>query len=109
VPYFETATHIFVHACLNPDLDLCDQPDWLLCWETFDKMRRHKSGKKVICGHTEQRSRNITDLGFAACIDTGAATGGWLTGLDVDSGMFWQANESGQTREGRLAQGLPAV
>src|SRR5437016_5354243 len=30
LPFYETANHIFVHACLDPDLDLCDQPAWLL-------------------------------------------------------------------------------
>ena len=29
VRYFETERHIFVHACLDPDLDLVEQPDWL--------------------------------------------------------------------------------
>jgi len=101
VPSFETDTHIFVHACLDPDLDLSDQPDWLLFWEPFERMRPHKSGKKVICGHTPQR-RGITDVGFAACIDTAAATGGWLTALDVGSGHFWQSNQNGETRSGSL-------
>jgi serine/threonine protein phosphatase 1 len=102
IKFFETDTHIFVHACLDPELDMDDQPDWLLYWEFFDRMQAHKSGKKIVCGHSPQRSGQIKDVGFAFCIDTGPATGGWLTCLDVSSGKYWQANEKGNTREGNL-------
>jgi len=100
--FFETATHILVHACLDPELDMKDQPDWLLFWEYFDHMKPHKSGKRVICGHSPQRSGQIKDVGYATCIDTAAATGGWLTCLEVGTGQYWQTNERGQTREGAL-------
>jgi len=100
--YFETDTNIFVHACLDPDLDLEEQPDWLLYWEFFDRIQPHKSGKIIVCGHSPQRPGLIKDVGFALCIDTGPATGGWLTCLDVSSGKYWQASEKGDTRDGRL-------
>ncbi|HWY76092.1 MAG TPA: metallophosphoesterase family protein [Verrucomicrobiae bacterium] len=103
VRFHETATHIFVHACLDPGLDMADQPDWLLFWEFFDRLQNeHKSGKRVICGHAPQRSGEINDKGYAACIDTGAVIGGWLTCLDSGSGQFWQANQKGNTRDGVL-------
>jgi serine/threonine protein phosphatase 1 len=102
--FFETTDAIFVHACLDPELELIEQPDGLLFWETFEQMKPHKSGKRVICGHTHQRFGEIGDVGFAACIDTGAAVGGWLTCLDVNSGHYWQANEKGAAREGTLAR-----
>jgi serine/threonine protein phosphatase 1 len=102
LPAFETAENIFVHACLDPQLDLKDQPKWLLYWEFFDRIQPHKSGKKIISGHSAQRSGRIKDVGFAACIDTGAVYGGWLTCLDAGSGEYWQATEDGQTRGGRL-------
>ena len=100
--FYETARHIFVHACLDPELDMDAQPDGLLFWEFLDRMRPHKSGKRIVCGHTPQRSGLIQDLGFAAGIDTAAGWGGWLTCLDVDSGKYWQTNDYGHTREGRL-------
>jgi len=100
IPFFETKKHIFVHACLDRDLEMDELPAWLLHWEFFDHIQPHKSGKKIICGHSPQRSGQIKDLGFAACIDTGPAIGGWLTCLDVDSGSYWQANEKGETRIG---------
>jgi serine/threonine protein phosphatase 1 len=100
--FCETETHIFVHACLDPALDMADQPDWLLFWEFFERLQPHKSAKTVVCGHSPQRSGRIADKGFALCIDTGAAYGGWLTCLDVNSGKYWQTKESGTMREGHL-------
>jgi len=100
--FFETDRHIFVHACLDPELDMDEQPDWLLYWEFFDRLQPHKTGKRIICAHTPQHSGHIKDVGFAACIDTGPASGGWLTCLDANSGKYWQANENGNTRDGTL-------
>jgi serine/threonine protein phosphatase 1 len=96
---FETPKQIFVHASLDPELDLDEQPDWVLFWEYFENIRPHKSGKKVICGHTPQPKGLLGDVGYAICIDTGCVYGGWLTCLDVDSGHYWQANEQGEFRQ----------
>jgi serine/threonine protein phosphatase 1 len=102
--YFETENHIFVHACLDAESDMDEQPDWLLYWESLDRLKPHKSGKRIVCGHSPQRSGQILDLGFALCIDTGAVNGGWLTCLDVSSGGWWQSNEQGQTRLGSISK-----
>jgi serine/threonine protein phosphatase 1 len=102
VRFFENDKHIFVHACLDPELALDEQPDELLFWNLFERIQPHKTGKRIICGHTEQKSGQIKDAGFAVCIDTGVAIGGWLTCLDVNSGKFWQANEKGNSRGGIL-------
>jgi len=99
---FETRRQIFVHACLDPDLEVKEQPDWILFWEYFEKMRPHKSGKKVICGHTPQTKGLLGDVGYAICIDTGCVYGGWLTCLDVGSGHYWQANEKAELRQNDL-------
>jgi serine/threonine protein phosphatase 1 len=102
VNFFETETHIFVHACLDAELDMKDQPDWLLYWETFDRIKPHKSGKKIVCGHTAQGVGKPRHVGFATCIDTAPASGGWLTCMDVATGKYWQTNERGQTRDGSI-------
>jgi serine/threonine protein phosphatase 1 len=68
----------------------------------LDRLKPHKSGKRIICGHSPQRSGQILDLGFALCIDTAAVTGGWLTCLDVNSGRWWQANEQRGARQGAI-------
>jgi len=101
--YFETSDHIFIHACLDAEEDMDAQPDWIIYWEGVDRLRPHKSGKQIICGHSPQRSGHILDLGFAFCIDTGAVNGGWLTCLDVASKQWWQANERRETRTGSLS------
>lgn len=99
--YFETDRHIFVHGWLDSDLDLGEQPDWIF-WERFETINPHKSGKRIICGHTPSRDGEIQDVGYATCIDTGAVMGGWLTCLDAESGHYWQANQKGATRVGQL-------
>lgn len=101
-PWFETQTHIFLHATLDPDLDMPDQPDFLLYWERHNNHSRHKSGKTVVCGHTPQRSGRPCSEDRSVCIDTGACLGNWLTCLDVESGSYWQANEEGKSRAGTL-------
>jgi serine/threonine protein phosphatase 1 len=62
----------------------------------------HESGKIMVCGHTSQKSGEPLDYGHAVCIDTWAHGGGWLTCLDVSSRQYWQANQQGQVRVGRL-------
>lgn len=105
VDWHETDTHFFVHANAYPDQPLADQPGYMLRWEPLvpEESRPHESGKVMVCGHTRQKKGTIRDLGHAICIDTGAyAPTGWLTCLDVISGRWWQANQAGETRKGRL-------
>jgi serine/threonine protein phosphatase 1 len=104
VDWYETPTHIFVHANLHPDTPLAEQPtDWLH-WQPISKLshRPHGSGKAMICGHTQQRTGVPLRLMKAVCVDTWAYGDGWLTCLDVESGEYWQATELGQTRTGML-------
>jgi serine/threonine protein phosphatase 1 len=104
--WFETKWHFFVHANAFPDLALEDQPDDMLYWEKFDNPPPHESGKVMVCGHTPQRSGRPRSIGHAVCLDTGACRGGWLTCLDVDSGVYWQANQAGATRIALLEESL---
>ncbi len=102
VRWYETERHIFVHACVDPDLPLDEQSDDMLYWQKLLYPCRHVSGKTMICGHTRQKSGVPLDLGASICIDTNIYEGGWLTCLDVLSGRLWQANERGETRTGWL-------
>ena len=102
VDYFETDTHIFVHAGVDPSRPLDEQSEMMLFWEFVNAPIRHASGKRVICGHSSQRSGLPRAWRTTVCLDTGAYAGGWLTCLDVHSGTFWQANESGTTRIDQL-------
>lgn len=98
LPYYETATHLFVHANAYPDMPLKDQPDYMLFWEKFNDPPKHESGKILICGHTSQKSGLPLSNGNAICIDTRAFSGGWLSCLDTATGEIMQANEKGKTR-----------
>lgn len=98
VPYYESPTHFFIHACADPDLPLCDQPEENLYWEKFRNPRPHCSGKIMVCGHTPQETLRPRDIGHAICIDTWIYRGGWLTCLEPSTGTIWQANQSGESR-----------
>ena len=97
-PYYETETHVFVHAKYQADLAMDRQPDWLLRWETLRDgiPEPHVSGKTVIAGHTSQKSAEILDLGHLVCIDTHCYGGGWLTAFDVYTRQIWQVDQEGK-------------
>jgi len=105
VDWYETETHIFVHANVDPDTPLVEQSTDVLHWRAIaaSRHRPHVSGKTMVCGHTMQRDGQPLRLDRAVCIDTGVYDFGWLTCLDVESGEYWQANELGQTRIGWLS------
>jgi serine/threonine protein phosphatase 1 len=59
--------HIFVHACLDPEADLDEQPDWLLYWESVERAQSSRNrASALMCGHTPQRHGQILDLGFSS-------------------------------------------
>jgi serine/threonine protein phosphatase 1 len=99
--YFETDTHIFVHANYFPDISIGEQPVEMMRWGSIKDMTpgAHRSGKTVIVGHTSQKNGEILDLGHAKCIDTYCCGGGWLTALDVQTGEVWQADIKGNMRK----------
>lgn len=97
--YFETETHIFLHANFKPDVPLEQLDDHTLRWlslRDFVSPKPHCSGKTVVVGHTPQSE--ILDLGYLICLDTGCCNGGWLTALEVNTKQRWQVNEKGQQR-----------
>ncbi|MCD0460142.1 metallophosphoesterase family protein [Roseiconus lacunae] len=96
--HYTSESHFFVHANADAEVPIDEQPDYMLYWESFGNPRPHRSGLTMICGHTAQRSGVPCSVGHAVCIDTWAYGQGWLTCLDVHSGICWQSNESGATR-----------
>ncbi|MCA9055326.1 MAG: serine/threonine protein phosphatase [Planctomycetaceae bacterium] len=99
--YYETDSHILVHANYEPDLPLAEQPSHALRWSLLDDPDHppHRSGKRVVVGHTEQRDGEILDLGCVVCIDTYCHFAGWLTALDLGTGETWQTSRWGALRE----------
>lgn len=102
VPFFETETHLFVHANLHPERPMAEQTEDSLFWQRFGTPKPHVSGKHMICGHTPQDSGEPRAVPHATCIDTVAYDGLWLTALDVETGKCWQASEQGTARTGYL-------
>lgn len=102
LPYYETKKWIYVHGGVAPKEDLKKQDPVEVAWRRFSDAKPHRSGKRVICGHTIQKSGRPTDADHTICIDTAACRGGWLTCLDAKRGKYWQANEQGKIRKGKL-------
>ncbi len=98
--YFETDTHVFVHAGVSCGDPLDEQDETWLYWEFLRDEMRHCSGKTVVCGHTSQKGGEPKVVPGAVCIDTFAFGGGWLTCLDAATGRYWQVNQLGKQREG---------
>lgn len=98
--YYETPTHIFVHASYWPDLPMAEQPETALRWESLRDgvPGPHVSGKTVIVGHTSQKTGEVLDLGYLLCIDTFCYGGGWLTALDAETREVWQTDRDGRPR-----------
>jgi len=102
VSHYECASHFFVHAFAEAEIELDKQTDATLYWRKYKNPRPHCSGKIMVCGHTAQRNGLPLNDGHSVCIDTWAHGDGWLTCFDVDSGTIWQANEQGETRSSKI-------
>lgn len=88
--WYETETHVFIHAKETfrlPDDPVDDRP----LWPAF-------SGKLGVVGHVAQKDGEIRDEGCVKCIDTFCHGGGWLTALEVRTGQVWQADQCGRLR-----------
>lgn len=101
--YWEDDRNLFIHANLEPGVPLQQQLGEWLRWTHLTSLEQpHPSGKRVVCGHTPQRSGVPLVLPGWVCIDTLAFGSGWLTCLDVASDEIFQANQAGQFRGGHL-------
>lgn len=101
-PYYQTDTHIFVHANLDHRFPIEEQQPYVIIHKKLGTPSPHCSGKTVVLGHTAQKNHLPFNAGHTICIDTDAGRDGWLTCLDVDSGNYWQSNEAGESRTGLL-------
>jgi serine/threonine protein phosphatase 1 len=98
-PYWETETDIFVHASVESGVSLPNQTAEFLRWKHVTGSELpHRSGKRIICGHTAQKDGRPFVFDGWACIDTYAYGGKYLSCLDVNTGEVFQASETGETR-----------
>ena len=95
--YTEYDDCILVHAGLKPDVPLDKQDHGELLWIRKEFHEGYR-GKRVIFGHSptswitgDSNFREVWHGPDKTGIDTGAAYGGPLTLLDIDSGETWTA------------------
>ena len=104
VNFLETERDVFLHANLEPGIPLDrQQVEWLRWTHLSGFEIPHPSGKRIVCGHTPQKSGYPLVMPGWICIDTFACGTGWLTCLDVATNDFCQANQLGNLRFGSLA------
>ncbi len=106
LPYYETSSAIFVHACYDETLPMSQQEEQTLYWEHISDgvPGPHCSGKHVYLGHTPQLTGEVGRFAHVTCLDTYCFGGGWLTGLDVETGNIWQSSANGQLRVSQLLE-----
>ena len=109
VRFFETDTHFFVHANYEPNVMLAEQPDEVIFWKHLKVSvpPPHANGKIAVVGHTPQPDGDVLNLGHILGIDTYCYGVQWLSAVDVDSGMIWQANNRGNLRTAKVEDGQP--
>ena len=106
--FVEYPQWLFTHASIEPRKPMHEQTGDDLRWRRSSRgeVHQHISGKVTVCGHTPQVSGDpLAERGYI-CIDTYAFGGGWLTALEMNSLEYVQANEAGNTREGRIDAAL---
>lgn len=105
IDLFPTATEIFVHANLKPGIPLYEQhSDWLRWTSLEETLTPWEDGRRVVCGHSHQRSHVPRVESGWVCIDTSCCRGGWLSALDVASDTVYQANDRRQVRQFPLSE-----
>ncbi len=94
VPYFETDSSIFTHACYDPSIEMASQPARLLRWTGISDCppKPHCSGKLVVVGHAAAQC--VRKWNHVVCIDTACGFGGRLTAYEPASGKTWWVEES---------------
>jgi len=94
--YYEVEWDIFCHGTPHFDTPMDEQTGQGLRWNRISgREPPHGSGKRVICGHTSQKSGlPLVFMGYV-CLDTNAYGGGALSALDVTSDILYQADQSG--------------
>lgn len=99
-PFLELDDDLLIHASLRHEVPLDEEiADWLRWQKISGTEPPHPSGKRIVCGHSSQRSGKPLVWNGWACIDTRVYDeGGWLTALDLATDTYIQANQDGDVR-----------
>ena len=84
--YYETGSHIFVHAGIPSGADVKTAPDAELLW---DRSFSYAGEKTLIVGHTP--GSGVARIGNIICVDTGAYRTGILSAYDVLNDTTYEA------------------
>ncbi|MDO4576236.1 MAG: metallophosphoesterase family protein [Planctomycetia bacterium] len=97
--YYETENVIFTHAAYLPTLPMPEQPLEALLYQRLRNgiPAPHFSGKRVVVGHSAQRSGKILNAGHLLCIDTCLYGGGCLTAMEMNTQKIIQVDAAGKT------------
>lgn len=100
--FYETDSEVFVHASVEVERPMSDQDVYILRWEPVTGLEEpHYSGKRVVCGHTAQRTGLPRVWDGWVCIDTCAYGGLYLTALDVTNDVVYQTSQAGECLDPR--------
>lgn len=101
LPYYESPTHIIVHANYDSQMRMENQSADLLRWVKISHQtpKPHFSGKHAVMGHTHHPEGQIVQLPHLTCIDTYCYGGKWLTALELETQRIWQSTPEGEVRE----------
>jgi serine/threonine protein phosphatase 1 len=96
--YWETEREIFIHANLEPGVELPNQTaEWLRWTRLSGNETPREGGKRVICGHTNLTNGRPWVRDGWVCIDTWCYGQKYLTALDVTNDLIYQARQTGET------------
>lgn len=103
-PYYETSDFIFVHAGYHHLREMHEQDSATTYWNHLPSPlpAPHKSGKRVIVGHTPQPGGQVLDGGHVICVDTYCFGGGYLTAFETSTSDVIQADRHGHLRRAPL-------
>lgn len=90
--YYETDTHIFVHAGIPYGKDLATATSEELLW---DRTFAYAGKKTLVVGHTPKSSVSSFNKGKIVCVDTGAYMTAILSAYDVINGRVYSTEPGG--------------
>lgn len=93
---YESETEIFAHAALNPAWPVARQNAHFLRWNRLQGTEQpHVSGRRIVCGHTAQKSGHPLVFDGWVCLDTRVyGSHGVLSAIELPGDLIYQADQT---------------